>query len=272
MTRPARASARRFPIYSRYADVYDLIGQRSFGEQIAEATLAYLADIGELPTRAVDLACGTGAATQVFARAGIAIEGIDLSPEMLSVAKASAERAGVAIDWRHQDIRGFSTDVPADLITCFYDALNYLVEDEDLALVFARSFEALRPGGRFIFDLNTREKFQTAWNMSTFVAVDREDLFGVYQSWYEESTGLSPLVLTFFVRDDLGQWDRFDEEHVERAYDLAEVHAMLVETGFSPPVMLDYADRSLRFGGFGSERSHRVVFIAERPVAGDDQP
>jgi hypothetical protein len=161
-------------------------------------------------------------------------------------------------------MRSFSVEQPVELLTCFYDAVNYLTEPEDVASLFAQAGKALTAGGLFIFDVNTREKFSAAWNESCVVAVDREDLFGIYQSWYQPETGVSPLTMTFFVRNASGQWDRFDEEHIERAYPLENLAEMLDGAGFQVRATLDYADRFPRFGGAGSERSHRVVFVAER--------
>jgi SAM-dependent methyltransferase len=265
---PPRSSASsrfpRSPAYSRYAEVYDRIGQRTFGECIASATLQFLSEIDEWPTKMIDLACGTGAASLAFAAAGISVVGIDQSTAMLERARCAASDAGLSVEWRAGDLREFFVDEPVDLVTCFYDGYNYLTESSELSESFASVWNALRSGGLFIFDLNTRAKFGASWNDLCLVAVDRDDLFGLYQSWFQPETGLSPLILTFFVRTADGAWDRFDEEHVERAYPLAEVRSLLSEAGFHVESMLDYIDRSVRFGGAGSEQSHRVVFIARR--------
>lgn len=257
----------RSPAYSRYAEVYDRIGQRVFGERIAAATLHHLSERGERPTTMVDLACGTGAASLAFAAAGFSVIGIDQSPAMLERARCAAEEAGHRIDWRHGDLRNFTLEEPVDLATCFYDGYNYVTEESELAEAYGSVWRALRAGGLFIFDLNTRAKFGASWSDLCLVAVDRDDLFGIYQSWFQPETGLSPLILTFFVRTDGGDWERFDEEHIERAYPLDAIRALLEEVGFRVEAVLDYVDRSERFGPPGSERSHRVVFVARRSVA-----
>jgi SAM-dependent methyltransferase len=254
----------RSPAYSRYAAVYDAIGQRIFGERIAEATLDFLRESGSHPSTVVDLACGTGSASLIFAASGMHVTGIDRSGAMLDRARKAAAEARLPVTWIEQDMRAFETGQQVELVTCFYDAVNYLTESEDVAEVFERVASALLPGGLFVFDMNTREKFNAAWNETCFVAIDRDDLFGIYQSWFQSETGISPLTMTFFVRSETGQWDRFDEEHVERAYPLDEVQNMLRSAGLDIRAMLDYPDRFPRFGGPGSERSHRVVFVAER--------
>jgi SAM-dependent methyltransferase len=255
-------STKRTAPYERYAAVYDQIGQRVFGERIARATLRYLASTGRAPKTAVDLACGTGAATKVFAAAGMIVTGIDRSAAMLANARRSFDEAGLDATWIERDLRDAAVDEPVELVTSFYDSLNYITSRADLATVFSHARHMLVPNGVFVFDLNTWEKFSTTWNDSCYLATDREGLFGVYQSWFEPKTGLSPLKMTFFLQDADGAWDRFDEEHVERAYALDKVETMLEATEFTVEAMLDYQDRSLEFGPPGSERSHRVVFVA----------
>jgi SAM-dependent methyltransferase len=212
----------------------------------------------------IDLACGTGAATLIFAAAGIDVTGVDSSEQMLRVARCASESADIPVRWQHADMRCFDVKRRVDLVTCFYDGMNYVHELTEMAEVFSSVRRALRPDGLFIFDLNTRQKFAANWNETCYVAVDREDIFGLYQSWYQPETGLSPLILTFFVRDKAGKWERFEEEHIERAYPLDHIYSLLTDGGFEVDAMLDYPDRCPQFGPPGSEQSHRVVFIAKR--------
>jgi SAM-dependent methyltransferase len=257
------AFARSAP-YSRYAAVYDEIGQRLFGERIAEATLAYFSERRIRASTMVDLACGTGAASLVFAAAGMGVTGIDLVEEMLTVAREVARGSGIPVAFRQGDIREFTVARSVDLVTCFYDGLNYVTEEREIGEVFTAVRAALKPGGYFVFDLNTLKKFADNWNESSYVAIDRDDMFGLYRSWFQADSGLSPLILTFFVRNAGGSWDRFDEEHIERAYPLATITDYLTGAGFEIVDLLDYADRGQRFGGPGSESSHRVVYVARR--------
>ena len=258
--------ARRSPPYSRYAAVYDLIGQRVFGERIAEATLAWLNDRGIAFRSVADLACGTGAATMIFAAVGASAIGVDRSPEMLAMAERATAEAGLSATWLEQDLRDLSLPWPVELVTSFFDSINYLVEDGDLRIVFHKVAASLVEGGYFVFDLNTRRRLAEGWGNTSVIAADRDDLFGAYHSWFEPETGLSPLVLTFFLcgDDEDACWERFDEEHVERAYDLDAVSETLAATGFQVIELRAFHDASGVLGGRGSEESERVVCFAQR--------
>ncbi len=259
--------------YRRYAEVYDRIGQRVFGERMAEAVLSWLPDQQQPPRRVLDLACGTGAATVVFAAHGARVVGVDRSPSMLTAARKVATGAGLHIDFIEGDIRALQIEGPFDLVTCFYDSINYLVETEDLVQCVAGVRSVLAADGRFIFDVNTRAKLN-AWGDTPFVAIDEPDLFGLYQASYDRSTHRSPLRLTFFVRDDgdATQWQRFDEEHIERGYLLSEIDEALREGGLERTHLYEIPNQGGAPGRQATEQSHRVLFVAQVTRDASDDP
>src|SRR5262245_3566299 len=167
-------------IYNGYAPIYDAIGQGRFGEHMAHWALGWLSARGLRPARVLDLACGTGGAALAFAAVGCQVAGIDQSSAMLSIACGRARDAGYDILFVEGDIRDLNAKCkmqnakPAldhsafcmlhsafDLVTCFYDSLNYLVDDGDLDCVFAGAAAALRPGGHIAFDINTDAEYAT---------------------------------------------------------------------------------------------------------------
>lgn len=251
--------------YSAYAGIYDRIGQRAFGERISGAALARLAPSLGLPGRAADLACGTGAATLVLAAAGWRVTGVDRSPEMLDAARLAG--AGSGAEWLEQDLRDLRLPERVSLATCFYDSLNYVLESDDLDKIFARVADSLVGGGWFVFDLNTRHRLAEGWDNGLVIVADTDDLLVMYRSWFDPATDRSPLVMTAFQRDRSGHgqsWMRFDEEHIERAYPLDDVKAMLERNGLPTVECLAYDDRTHRFVGPASEASERAVYFARK--------
>ncbi len=113
--------------------------------------------------RACDLACGTGTTAVLLAGTGVKTWGVDLSPGMCRAARAKARRAGVGLKVVRADMRDFHLPEPVDLVLCEYDALNHLPKPADLRRVVRAVARALRPGGHFYFDVNTRRAFETYW-------------------------------------------------------------------------------------------------------------
>lgn len=249
--------------YERYAEIYDRIGQRQFGQRLADAIMADPAIALPAQATIADLACGTGAAALRFAAAGCRVIGVDRSPEMLERARDSAARAGLEIDWLLQDMRELDLPTKVDLVTCVYDSLNYVLRERELAQIFERVAGSLRANGKFVFDLNSRRRLAEGWADETYVAADEPDLFLIYRSTWDEESSCSPLHLTAFLRNEDGRgWERFDEEHVERGYPIVEIEALLRRAGFAAIEVRDFHARTGDLSGQGSERSNRLVFVA----------
>ena len=54
--------------------------------------------------RVLDVACGTGVVAVTAARMGASVTGLDLTPELLEVARTNAALAAVSIDWHEGDV------------------------------------------------------------------------------------------------------------------------------------------------------------------------
>ena len=255
---------RRQPPYSSYARHYDRLGQDNFGEQSAGHILRLLNQFGISPETVLDLACGTGAATLEFARRGLCVTGLDLSAEMLTEARRNAAAMNLDICWIESDMTSFQVDANYDLCTCFYDAANYLPDLEAFADFARCSFGALADGGFLAFDINTRRKLEDHWGENTVIAADDADRYIVYRSWFDESTATSPLIITGFERNENGDWLRFDEEHTETAFAIADLEEQLLNVGFNSVDVFDWGEAAPGEFREGSEDSFRVLFLARK--------
>ena len=153
--------------YELFASVYDQ-WQRTYGAEYAHL-VAPLVDerlaqaLGGPLHNLIDLACGTGTHAVLQASRGVAVTGLDLSQAMLAAACAKAAAAGCPVTLVHGDMRSFDLPKPVDAVTCLYASLNHLAGPADLAVTFERVAAHLRPGGAFVFDLNTRTGFEALW-------------------------------------------------------------------------------------------------------------
>ncbi|MCD8068637.1 MAG: class I SAM-dependent methyltransferase, partial [Lachnospiraceae bacterium] len=80
----------------------------------------------------LDLGCGTGTLTELMARRGYDMIGIDLSCEMLLLALEKKEAAGLDIMYFCQDMRELDMYSTIGTIYSVCDSVNYLLEDEDV--------------------------------------------------------------------------------------------------------------------------------------------
>jgi ArsR family transcriptional regulator len=143
----SRRQKRAAEYFSANAASWDRIRSLHVPDQAVEAAMLNL--IGERPFQAMcDLGTGTGRLLEVFAPLYRRAVGIDMSREMLAVARANLERAGVA----HAQVRQGDIYAPPverdvfDLVT-MHQVLHYL---DDPARAIGEAARLLRPAGRLL--------------------------------------------------------------------------------------------------------------------------
>jgi SAM-dependent methyltransferase len=135
--------------YEGFAAVYDC-----WASDRTEDIPFYVELAREADGPVVELAVGTGRVAIPVAQAiGRRVIGIDRSPAMLEGARAAAGEAGVDLDLRLGDMRDLSLEEPAALVYCPFRSLLHLPTWADKRRAFERVASALRPGGRFAWDV-----------------------------------------------------------------------------------------------------------------------
>lgn len=216
--------------------------------------------------RVLELACGTGTVALEFAQKGCQVVGIDISPGMVQVAIEKAARFGLSGRARFylQDISKLNLpeEEPFDLAVCLFDSLNYITDPKRLAKVFAQTKSHLRPGGYFVFDLNSEYAFRENLFDQDNLSADENKitLYYYWRSHYDESKRLCKVDMWFAVKDEKGDWFRFKEVHWQRAYSIDEVCKMAKAAGWEWVKVLDaYTYRP------PNETSERWYFVLRKP-------
>jgi len=250
--------------YGAFAYVYDkLMSDMPYGEWLGWLE-AYWSKIGR-PATVVDLGCGTGTIAIPLAQAGIHVTGIDLSEDMLAVArhKEAAVRSELrvpgALRWLRADMREWSLPEPVDAAVSLCDCINYLPTEDDVLRAFRRAYEGLRPGGSFLFDAHHRNRLDMYAENEPFCLDDDE----VSYIWYcdlDEDADTVTHRLTFFLPDGDGRYARVKETHRQRAYSERKLRELLAEAGFAD--VETYAD--FTFDPVDDDATLRMFFAARR--------
>lgn len=185
-----------------------------------------------IPVRSVlDLGCGTGTMACLLADRGYQMTAVDGSQDMLTQAAAKADGLDTPPPFfLHQAMQRLRLAEMVDSVISTMDALNYLTRPKDVQETFRRVYRYLRPGGQFIFDVNSRYKLQ---RMDGEVYLDeREDTYCVWRTEYSQRTKVCTYWVDLFRLTEDGTWRRFCEEHRERAYEESELRRWLTEAGF----------------------------------------
>ena len=130
----------------------------------------YAPIVQEAKGAVLELACGTGRLLVPFLKAGAAIEGLDISQDMLNICQEKLNALGLSTTLYMQDIVNFKTDKRYALIFISGGSFQ-LVDDFDLAMTSLHAvYNHLAPGGRFVLDLfplwsETSDKKSGVWTL-----------------------------------------------------------------------------------------------------------
>ena len=188
----------------------------------------------------VELGCGTGSFTLEMAKRGYDIMGIDLSSEMLDIARRKSVDAGFDLMFLEQDMRELDLYCTAGTIVSVCDSINYLTEDSDVIDCFKLVNNFLFPGGIFIFDFNTDYKYKEVIGDTT-IAENREDCSFIWENYYDEESHINEYDLTIFARCDKNDeiFRRSIETHYQRGYTLEEMKHFIEVSGLEFVTAID---------------------------------
>lgn len=244
--------------YNDFAYIYDKLMKPdiNYGEWVdyIENIFTYY---GKDVNLTADLACGTGNFTIPLAKRGYDMIGVDVSEDMLNVARDKARRENVDVLFLKQNIADIDLYGTVDAFLCMIDGINYVISPKALYEA-ARKIRTcfLEPDGLFIFDISTRHKLKNVIGNNTFVH-NEKDIFYTWQNRYINSKNLSDMYLNFFVKKKNGLYERFEERHIQRAYSAEEIVYILKKAGFTEVDMF----RPLTFDK-PCDTDERIVFAA----------
>jgi SAM-dependent methyltransferase len=104
--------------------------------------------------RVLDMACGTGRHSHELARRGFDVVGVDISPDLLAIARADAEAESLTASFVAADLRELDFEEEFDLVLNLNDgAIGYFETEEENHRTFEVIAAALRPGGGNLLQL-----------------------------------------------------------------------------------------------------------------------
>jgi 2-polyprenyl-3-methyl-5-hydroxy-6-metoxy-1,4-benzoquinol methylase len=240
--------------YKRLSRVYDP-GWSGFALKYTDLVTSILEERGLKSARILDLACGTGTLAVNLAKLGHTVHGIDISPEMIEIARAkSAGLSGVSFEI--QNMADLHVKGKFDLVTCGFDSINYL-NVEDLRTMFEGVSKALRNSGIFLFDSITHH---FCLNHDKYHHTGRPG-----GEFLIQETSYNPTRQEFTAQFTFP--DGVEEVHCQHPYDLADLEPLLSEAGLK---LIDH------FAGFekrpDDSQTDRLFCIAEKIIRQTRRP
>ncbi len=103
-------------------------------------------------SRVLDMACGAGRHSLIFARKNFKVTAVDLSEHLLAIAKSEAEKYGLKVNFVNSDLRCFSDSLKFALVVNLFTSLGYFENDEDNFKIIQSAYYHLEKSGYFVLD------------------------------------------------------------------------------------------------------------------------
>lgn len=243
--------------YGPFAEVYD----RLMYDADYPARFQFLKELflqyDRAPRLLLDLACGTGGFSTLFAADGTEVIGVDMSEEMLSVARENAARQGVEVLFLCQQAQELDLYGTVDGAICCLDSLNHITDYHDLCRAIRQVALFLEEGRLFIFDVNTVYKHLQVLADNTFVW-EEDGVYCVWQNETDPQTLVTDITLDFFVENN-GLYTRGSEAFSERAYTEAEIASALKQANLEIVAVLEDMRHSTP-----RDTAERVIYVTRK--------
>ncbi len=211
--------------YEAFAPHYDeFTGGHQYEWWLGEL-LSTLERHGLSGDRLLDVGCGTGKAFAPMLERGWKVTGCDISPAMLELARA---KVGKDVRLSVADMRDLPRFGKFDLIWALYDALNYLLNGEELQKALCGMAANLAPGGLLTFDVLTLQGCRTFFTGEHGMKRDGRRLTWRGEGSRDAAAG-GICKATFEVEAESGAIAR--HHHRQRHYSEAEMRAALKAAG-----------------------------------------
>lgn len=195
-------------MYGASARYYDAIYSRlkDYRKEVADLMEVIRAHGGARGGRLLDVACGTGEHLRYF-REHFAVEGLDLSPELVEIARTKNPGVPVHVG----DMRDFSLGRAFDVVTCLFSSIGYMTSTGDLHAAVDTMSRHVSPGGLLIVEPWFRPD---QWNVGHIAlsVVDEEELKIVRMSTSKMEGAVSTFDLHFLIGEPQGT-SHFVESH-----------------------------------------------------------
>jgi SAM-dependent methyltransferase len=217
---------RSFEYISKY---YDLI----YEDKDYEKEVSFIEDIFakyHKPKKILEIGCGTGNYTKILAERGYKITGVDISENMLNVARQKCE-----CSFAKGDMRNFSLHEKFDTCIAMFAVIGYVTDNEDVIKALKNIRSHLEPNSLLVFDVwnglsvmrnlpEVRVKKIEKRNMKIVrIAVPNLRAFD----------HICEVNYTLFAMNKVtNEYTEFDEKHIMRFYFPQEIRFFLKEAGF----------------------------------------
>lgn len=248
--------------YGKYlSETYDILSTDIDYEAWADFYEKCFEKYGKAKVKHIcEMACGTGSMAIILGKRGYSVTAFDLSEDMLTLAdKKTFDENLSNVRFTLQDMCDFKVYSKAQGIICMLDSINCLKDNASVKSAFECAYDALDDGGVFVFDVNSKYKFENIYGDNAYI-LEEDGILLAWQNFYNKNTKKCDLYLSFFLEDEDGRYTRFDEKNVQKMHTVKTLDRLLCETGFKVEAVVSDFD----FTEADEKRDERIYYICTK--------
>jgi len=216
-------------LYKKLAWIYDKIYVQifSYGEMfnfVDEILKKYRCH------KVLEVACGAGHLMETLERNGYEVTGLDISKEMLEIARKRSKGRLL-----RQDMKNIQVGEVFDALICLGRSFTYMITDDDVEKALKGFNKALRDGGILIFDnfdaKDVNESYFKEWKKRVF-EFDKFRVTRLSKSFNYDERNNSWLVKWKYVIERNGEKENAYDQARLRAFQEAYLKKKLRKHGF----------------------------------------
>lgn len=226
--------------YNSLASVYDGFTDGFDYKKYLDSVFEHCED---LPTEglALDCGCGTGTLICELISRGFNCTGVDMSSEMLNIAREKIEDCGYEPHLVCQSLQDIDLYGAYHIAFCSLDTVNHILYKRELKTFFKKLYNFIEPGGFFVFDVKTSAAFKKTVGIQTFEHDDGS--VAIIEGSF--SSDLAFYAISVFEARPGGLFEKYESEIEERFYSVDSLKSMLIAAGFSVKKRYNIGDRQI---------------------------
>jgi SAM-dependent methyltransferase len=254
--------------YNDLAPFYDAFASGSDYEAWTARILALLDSHAWRGNSVLDVACGTGNSFLFLLRRGLSVTGCDLSPGMLE----EAARKAPAVPLLEADMRDLPRLGEFDLVTCFDDSLNHVLDERELCSALRSMAANLAEDGLLLFDLNTLLAYRTTFALESAVERDGSLFLWRGDSNRDAAPGCRATAhIDVFTRDRDHLYTRVSTAHEQRHYAPHRVVVALARAGLDCVGVHGVLDDGSPVDDLDETSQLKALYVARLAKGGDPE-
>lgn len=222
-------------VFKDYAYYYNAFYQDKDYEKESMQVDKLIKGYGKNVSTIINYGCGTGKHDIELSKLGYKCSGVDMSSDMIRIARQNAEVQKIEINYSVEDIRYFHPRVKYDAVVSLFHVMSYQNRNEDITASLFSARRALSKDGLLLFDV-----WYGPGVLSDKPAVrvkevedEKNRLVRIARPVLHDKTNVVDVNYEVFIIDkETGYMRVIRETHNMRYFFRPELELMLRETGF----------------------------------------